>query len=160
MGTGTELHVFLSKVPSEVFGDSPPLTSDLRRISYWLDGESGLCRMESSLITSDEATTIELPTGDVGKYLLAHEVKNLEFRYFDGTNWTDTWDSTALGQDNVTPMGSPRAIEVKMSLQLPKGKFGSKEQVKNFRQVILITTAGGTPLPATTTTTGGGTTSP
>jgi hypothetical protein len=86
--------------------------------------------------------------------MLAPEVKSLQFRYFDGTNWADTWDSTVIGDDTITPIGSPRAIEVRIGVLPPGGKDG--DELKYFRQVILITTAnaatqsGNTPLTPST----------
>lgn len=154
IGTPTELHLFLSRVPTEAFdtGDGAQVTCDLRRVSYWVPDEAeGLCRMEVRLVTSDDATNTTLPS-DVSGYRFAPEVKQVEFSYFDGSSWLDSWDSTELGQDNVTPKGSPRAIAVKISVQVP----GHKE-LKTYRHVVHVMTAGGTPAQSST---GSGTTTP
>ena len=42
----------------------------------------------------------------------AEEVSHLEFRYYDGANWQETWDST-------TQNGLPVAIEIIMTLRNP-----------------------------------------
>lgn len=156
IGTSTELNILVSRVPGEVWGtdggDPAQLTSDLRRIGYWMgDGDrGGLYRMEVRLITSDQALDPTLPTGDVAKYLFAGEVKSVEFGYFDGTSWQTSWDSTTLGPDQATPIGSPRAISIKIGL-------AQGSAVKSFRHVIAIPTANGTPLNLNSE---GGTTAP
>jgi prepilin-type N-terminal cleavage/methylation domain-containing protein len=152
IGSSTELHLFVSKVPGEVFnssmGDGGQLTCDLRRISYWAASEGqGLCRMESRLITSEDATLIELP-GNVQEYILAPEVQTVEFSYFDGTAWTESWDSTEIGQDEKTPKGSPRLIAVTLGVLLPGKAAGS--ELKYYRHVIAVPTAGGVPMQITT----------
>ena len=43
-------------------------------------------------------------------------MRSLNFQYFDGTDWQDSWDSTALGPDGVTPLGSPLAIAVTIGI--------------------------------------------
>ncbi|OAI56401.1 hypothetical protein AYO47_09070 [Planctomyces sp. SCGC AG-212-M04] len=45
--------------------------------------------------------------------LIAPEVMELTFRYFDGTTWYDTWDSAAVGT-------LPRAVEVVLGLKTPQ----------------------------------------
>ena len=164
-GSSTELNLFISRLPGEVFGDGAAetgmVTSDLRRVSYWLGGDGssgGLCRREVRLITSDDASA-DLPTGDVEQYLYAGEVKSVEFGYFDGTAWQDSWDSTTLGPDQATPLGSPRAISIKIGV-LPPGAtaVGGKEpELKYYRRTVQIMTANGTPLNSNPE---GGTTSP
>ena len=41
-------------------------------------------------------------------FIIADEVRSLQFQYFDGTDWQDSWDSTTLGSDGITPIGSPQ----------------------------------------------------
>lgn len=147
VGSSTELHLFVSRVPLEVYGSGDQgglLTCDQRRISYWLGGEgAGLCRLEARLITGEEATTPDLPSGDVAAYVLAPEVQSLEFSYFDGSSWADSWDSTAPGADGTTPIGSPRAIAVRVGVA-SNGRTGSDE-LKYYRHVVAVPTANGTP---------------
>ena len=165
-GSSSELNLIVSRLPSEIFGDeagdSGQVTSDLRRISYWMggdNGKSGLCRREVRLITSDDAIG-DLPTGEIEQYLYASEVQSVEFGYFDGTAWQDTWDSTTLGPDQATPQGSPRAISIKIGISAPSamGAPGGKEPaLKYFSRTIQIMTANGTPLNSNPE---GGTTAP
>ncbi len=166
-GSSSELNLIVSRLPSEIFGDeagdSGQVTSDLRRISYWMGGDNGgkggLCRREVRLITSDDASG-DLPTGEIEQYLYAGEVQSVEFGYFDGTAWQDTWDSTTLGPDQATPRGSPRAISIKIGISAPSamGAHDGKEPaVRYFSRTIQIMTANGTPLNSNPE---GGTTAP
>jgi prepilin-type N-terminal cleavage/methylation domain-containing protein len=162
MGDANTLNLYVSKVPGEVWGAKPGdagmLTCDLRRISYWLasDGPGGLARAESKLITSDDVTNNVLPSGDdAAKAIIAPEARSLSFSYYDGTAWQDSWDSTEMGPDGVTPIGAPRAIAITLGLARP-GPRG-KEIIKTFRHVVAIATANGaTPQPKNTTNPGGG----
>lgn len=157
VGSSSELHLFISRVPLEIYGDGAEqggqLTSDLRRVSYWLGGEdAGLCRLEARLITSEDGTNPDLPTGDVSSYVLAPEVRSIEFSYFDGTDWADSWDSTAPGPDGTTPLGSPRAVAIRIGVV---GRPGAEEELRYSRHVVALPTAGGTPQSATTPMEGG-----
>ena len=51
----------------------------------------------------------EMPQVDAAE-LKAKEVGKIEFRYFDGIDWQETWDSTALNQ-------LPKAIEIVLTLR-------------------------------------------
>jgi prepilin-type N-terminal cleavage/methylation domain-containing protein len=151
MGDSSSLHLFISKLPSEVWpttnGDLPPPTSDLRRISYWIssDGKPGLCRNEIKVITSQDALNIALPTGEPAQYMLSPEVHSIEFTYYDGTTWQESWDSTMLGPDNITPVGSPRAVAIKVGVRISeeKNKDGEHE-LKYYRHVVALASANGT----------------
>ncbi len=147
VGDSSSLHVFVGRYPTEVWpanpSDQPPLTSDLRRVSYWhaSDSNGGLCRKEFPVVTSQDALNLSIPTDEPAQYVMAPEVRSLEIGYFDGTNWNDTWDSTMLGPDNVTPVGSPRAISIKIGIPLPNQKNG--EKLKYYKQIIAISDANG-----------------
>jgi type II secretory pathway pseudopilin PulG len=151
MGDSSTLHLWTSKMPSEVWpadqNNQGALAGDVRRISYWIDSESagGLCRYEYKVVTTQDATNITLPSGELAAYLIAPEAKSVEFTYFDGTNWQESWDSTTLGADGITPIGSPRAIAIKIGF-LPTGVKASGKgtpDLKYYRHVIPITTANG-----------------
>jgi Tfp pilus assembly protein PilV len=163
-GDSETLHLFVSRFPRELYvninSETQPVVSDLRRISYWLpggqDSPTGLARQEVPLVTSDDALQ-NLPPGidNESSFVIADEVRNLQFQYFDGTNWQDTWDSTVPGADGVTPIGSPCAIAVTIGVARP----GANGNLKTYRHVIAIQTANGTTLQAQTqSTTGGGAT--
>jgi Tfp pilus assembly protein PilV len=163
-GDSETLHLYVSRVPRELYmninSDTPPVVSDLRRVSYWLlggaDNPAGLARQEVPVVTSDDALQ-NLPPGidNESSFLIADEVRSLNFQYFDGTNWQDNWDSTTPGADGVTPIGSPRAVAVTVGVARP----GANGNVKIYRHVIAISSANGTTQQSQPqSTTGGGAT--
>jgi prepilin-type N-terminal cleavage/methylation domain-containing protein len=167
-GDSTTLHIFITRTPRELFvgdsGDSPPVVSDLRRVSYWMidsGGKKGLARQEVKQATSEDALT-NLPPGvaDEETFIIADEVRSVQFRYWDGTAWNDSWDCTTLGADGVTPVGPPRAIEITVELALPQGTLDTEERTRTYRHVVSLLTADGAPASTGTTTgtTGGGST--
>ncbi len=156
VGDSQTLHLFISRLPREALAGlndptaTPPVVGDLRRVSYWLAGgdgsPAGLARQEIPLATSDDALQ-NLPPGvdNENTYVLADEVRSLNFQYFDGTDWQDSWDSTALGADGMTPIGSPRAIAVTIGIA-PTGTAPTDDasNLKTYRHVLLIPSANGT----------------
>jgi hypothetical protein len=160
-GDSETLHLYVSRVPRELYSninsDTPPVVSDLRRVSYWLlggaDNPAGLARQEVPIVTSDDALQ-NLPPGveNEGSFLIAEEVRSLTFQYFDGTSWQDNWDSTTPGADGVTPIGSPRAVAVTVGVARP----GANGNVKIYRHVIAIASANGTTQQAPAPSSAGG----
>ena len=134
----------------------PPIAADLRRVSYWLvggDGDSsqGLARMEVSLTTADDAFLVLPPNVDnESSYIFAPEVKSLTFSYWDGVEWNDTWDSTQLGADGITPIGSPLAIAVTIGLAR---NDKPDAPIKEYRHVLAFPPANGITTPPTPPTT-------
>ena len=66
----------------------------------------GLARLEGdrlSMTLADEQANLESMAGQTK--LLAKEINFLQYRYFDGTQWLESWDSVAVG-------GLPLAIEI------------------------------------------------
>jgi hypothetical protein len=148
-GDGSSLVLFVSRVPRDLdvpaTADVPPLGSDVRRVCYWMVDGKGLARQEMLMVTSTDAFDVLPPNiPEEEKYVIAPEVRSLQFEYFDGTNWQGSWDSTILGDDGVTPVGSPRAIAITVEIArpLPPGESG-EGQVDTFRHVVTIGTANG-----------------
>jgi type II secretory pathway pseudopilin PulG len=73
--------------------------------------ETGLIRSEvdrsASLYATLEAQSTQL---DRAEEVVAPEVSSVVFRYFDGTEWWDEWDSDELG-------GIPTAVEIDLTLR-------------------------------------------
>jgi hypothetical protein len=173
IGDSQTLHMFISRVPREIINaqlkqqqGNVSVVGDLRRVSYWLlDGDGGLAKQEAKIALSDDSGAIDqgvLPpnVSDPSTYsVLAPEVKTLQFEYYDGTEWSDSWDSTTPGADGVTPVGSPVAIRITIGLAQP-----NKPDLKQFQHVVFFMTANGTTSMTQTgnnsTTGGGSTTSP
>jgi prepilin-type N-terminal cleavage/methylation domain-containing protein len=177
VGDATLLTLYVSRVPNwaaaapagTTNADQQQLTfSDQKRISYWLStvGDGGLAKQDSDRVTADPSDD-PLPPGlaDEEKMIIASEVVGLAFRYFDGTAWQDTWDGSVIGTDGMTPVGPPRAIEIRLDIRQPGANRDAENVVRSFRHVVAIgaanvqapdtsSTAGSTTGSATGSTTG------
>jgi hypothetical protein len=117
----------------------------MRRSSLTPGGGSsplGLARQELGQVTSDDASSTPPDVSDPNsKLIIAPEVKSLQFQYFDGSNWQDTWDGTQAGSDGVTPIGPPAAVAITVGVTPPGGS--ADQQVRTYRHVVAILTANG-----------------
>ena len=108
-GETNVLVLAVSKVPAElnltgalgkVASADPTLQatiSDLRRISYWMT-DGGLARQELKQATTNDLNYTPPDVPDPTTYtIIAPEVKDISFQYFDGMSWQDSWDGTTLG---------------------------------------------------------------
>ena len=144
---------------------SGPVPGDIRRISYWLGANGGLCRQEIPWFSSDLFDNTDTIVYEDGKsdddYLLAREVIDLTFEYYDinaegdDQGWTESWDGTQPGPDGVTPLGPPTAIRVSFTLKVTDAVGNTT--TKDYKHVIPILTANG---PDTSSMSGGGMTAP
>lgn len=128
-----------------------PFSSDLRRITYWLGSNGGLCRQELPWFTGDNAYMNNTGYVDEGlsedDYNIAKEVSDLKFEYYDVNSttddggWNDIWYGSNPGPDGVTPCGPPTAIRV--TFWLKSKDSDGKEQTKMYVHVIPLLTANG-----------------
>jgi prepilin-type N-terminal cleavage/methylation domain-containing protein len=144
-GYSQSLTLTVTKYTTELTKNRDLKVCDLRRIDYWLaSGEkTGLARRQITLVTSTNNEDINLdPTtlNDQDKYIEATEVKNLTFRYWNGSDWQDSWDGTQLGDDNTTPLGPPAAIEITLEVA-PSGTSSQDEKTMIYRHIVTIPTA-------------------
>lgn len=139
VGTATDLQLFVSRpdkslsyVASQDLSSTSQRSSDLMIIRYLMaqsgggglasaiaDKESvgsdfgpiGIAKLEGDLFGLSTAveTSEESPQLAASK-LLAKEVSGLQFRYFDGLSWQESWDSNALNE-------MPKAIEITLTLR-------------------------------------------
>lgn len=158
-GSAGVLILYVSRVPSASLlppGDPQAAApgADLRRVSYWL-ASGGLARQEVVLVTADDATANVPPNvPDEGGLVIADEVRNVTFSYFDGSAWQDSWDGTTPGADGVTPIGPPLAVAITLEVARPVSD-GGEAQTRTYRHVVAIPTAAGAGQPATTGTRSG-----
>jgi len=146
-GDETELSLYISRVPRELYGQGGLPSaglSDIRRVTYALTPQ-GLVRQEMKTATSADPGD-EMPgTGSSSAVqIMAAEARSLSFEYFDGSGWQSSWDATAPGPDGMTPMGSPRAIAISLTLARPGTPPGANGPVQKYRHVVAIPTANGT----------------
>jgi prepilin-type N-terminal cleavage/methylation domain-containing protein len=163
-GDSATLNLFVSKLPREVLtpealsGDMQlPTVSDLRRVSYWMaDSTNGLARQEIKVETAQDLAAMPPAVSDESTVKYTPEVRNVQFSYYDGTGWQDSWDSTTLGADGITPVGPPRAVAVTIEVVQPAPRGGG-ERLKSYRHVVFIPSANGaTTMQQPTGNTGGG----
>jgi prepilin-type N-terminal cleavage/methylation domain-containing protein len=161
-GDSERLILWVSRISSDLSSNSTTqtVTSDLRRVTYWLAGGTGaplgLARQEVKQATSDDALITAPPDiPDEVTFVIAEEVQSVAFRYFDGTAWQTTWDGTQVNSANGTPVGPPQAVEITLSITTPGAhtQAGDNSNVKTYRHVVAIPTANGTSSASTTSTT-------
>jgi len=140
------LTLFVSHAPqySKVDAETPNnVFSDLRTIAYSCQAGVGLMRSETiNVLGGTGAPDLE--------EVLASEVQEMFFRYFDPVNqsWTTEWDGTTNG--------APSAIEVTLTVQMAAIPGVPARPPVQHRLVIAIPAFGSPIAPATT----GGTTTP
>lgn len=144
------MSLYISRLPSELNTSRAEALSDLRLVSYWMAGQpnvsAGLARREFKRVTSDEANSQAVAPGNAEEGAwIAPEVTSLQFRYFDGTKWYDTWDGTETGLDFVTPIGPPLLIEITLGMAVPSGdnRYGGLPTLKYHRHVVSLPMADG-----------------
>ncbi|MGF1579356.1 MAG: prepilin-type N-terminal cleavage/methylation domain-containing protein [Gemmataceae bacterium] len=132
----------------EEFGRLRP---DVRRVCYWMiqgnNGPLGLARMESPLPT--EQVTLEdfpwntLSIDEQRKYLLAPEVRSIQFEYYDGLDWQIEWDGTQPALEAPVPVGPPTAIRISLRLGDRKTAPEDEDRLQQFQHIVAIPTANG-----------------
>lgn len=87
-------------------------------------GVQGLARLEAERAAVDFADQqMDLNGLAQSAQVLAHEVVSLQFKYFDGVNWLDAWDSSAYVEKSVEGeleeviAGLPQAVEITLGLR-------------------------------------------
>ena len=80
------------------------------------DGNFGLAVLAGDRLAIEYADA-NADTEQMGSQaeILAPEISLLQFRYFDGTGWVDSWDSSALGQ-------LPKAVEITIGFREPAAR--------------------------------------
>jgi hypothetical protein len=106
-----------------------------------------LARREFKQVTAEAAQSF-LSAASVGVEeadIIAPEVVSLQFRYFDGTSWLDSWDGSQTGPDYLTPIGPPSAVEITLGILVPSSDNHSWSQPspRYYRHVVPILTANG-----------------
>jgi prepilin-type N-terminal cleavage/methylation domain-containing protein len=139
VGTSTDLQLFISRpdrnlayVSAQELTSPQQRTGDLLLVRYLLasklgsglgsmiadreaagntDGPIGLARVEGDLygLSTAVETAEDLPQLSAAK-LIAREVSSVVFRYYDGGQWLDEWDSTARNE-------LPKAIEIVITIR-------------------------------------------
>ncbi len=147
------LTMFVAKIAGNgtTVNQSPDATNpaDVRRVTYWMT-DTGLARQELPWVTSQDLQNSTDPVIEDGKderdYVIAEEVASMTIEYWDGSQWTETWDGRTLNSDGATMMGPPMAIRVRFTLNLPGANPGETVQ-KEFWHTIAVRSAPGPAVP-------------
>ena len=158
-GTGNYLTIFATKAPYAAtqaatgMSSEQALDCDLRRITYWVDisgghEHGGLYRQEIGRQNGDSVTDLNLlsssmppDASDPYSTLIAKGVLEVTFEYYDGMQWTDTWDGTSVNTyDEVTPIGPPVAVAINIKIARRRREAGEPpsdpKTYRSFRQVV------------------------
>lgn len=161
-GNDHELQIDLSRLPrldqmqsvlaTESTSNTTSAPGDLRTVTYFASGTSaqlastqtGLARREIDRITA----SLAMEQGDSlqaqgNEEPMAPEVQDLQFRYFDGTQWLDQWDTTERS-------GLPMAVQIAIWLAQPEGRGESKEP-RMYQLTVHLPAARPTTSSSTTT---------
>ena len=121
-------------------------SSDMLQVGYQLGDPTittglptGLARMEGdSMLLSQPQNASNAQLLAASTQMVANEVTNLSFSYFDGYSWRVDWDSATLG-------GLPTAVEVIVEITTPpRGTrpgvpaASRSSQTQSFRVVVAI----------------------
>jgi len=153
VGTDKQLSVFLSRLPSAltdldaINAADVATPSDLRRVTYYLASDgTGLARQERPWVTADGVWNAADPDrANEAAEVVAPEVKDVTFEYYDGGTWQSSWDGSQTATDGVSLTGPPRAVRVTLTLEFA-GRGGAK--TKRVTQTVPLRAAVGNYLPA------------
>ncbi len=100
------------------------------------DQQGGLVRRElDRAITAYAATTGELEAIDQQLQPIASEVAAINFAYFDGNTWCDSWDSDAEGM-------LPKAVEIRLYIRSSqRNQSGNGSILSGLSPIADVTTA-------------------
>jgi type II secretory pathway pseudopilin PulG len=142
IGTSTTMSLFVSRVPAsivnkELQSNGSLQTPDLRRVTYYL-GAAGLCRQERQFVTQDGVwNNADADRTDEFGDLLAEEITNAQFQYFDGSTWVDSWDGSQLATDGKSLLGPPRAVKITFTVER------ANAEPRRFAHVFALRAASG-----------------
>ncbi len=99
---------------------------ELTEVEYWLDaGEKFLMRNE------DTEPDYDFTTQDYSD-ILAEGISQLEFSYYDGKEWTESWGTETAAEDEEDEEGEgfkqekenilPKAVKIRIKVEGKKGK--------------------------------------
>ncbi|HEV7998314.1 MAG TPA: type II secretion system protein GspJ [Planctomycetaceae bacterium] len=156
IGTGSQSSGQSNTDPSNLAG----IHGDMKVISYFVLGEgtssilptgagsgqltpegkamtSGLARLEGDRTAIGYAMETS-STSSMSARILAPEVQSVAFRYFDGTNWVQSWSG-------ATAQALPTAVEIVITVNGANDPYGARTQAdrerppRTYRHVVAIT---------------------
>lgn len=115
---------------------APEKEIDVSRAAYSIDEDpatevAGLVRQRTRLLT--EVVTVKDPLEGLEE--VAADVVGLRFRYYDGSDWQDTWDSTQSGT-------LPKMVEATIHV---RSEYRGQEDLTPYSMKIFLPIAAETP---------------
>lgn len=86
---------------------------DIQRVTYELKNPADRSASGKDLIRSVTRNLLPVATPDVENQWMMSGVQSIEFSCFDGAQWSDTWDTTALASSDTN---LPVAVRVQIQL--------------------------------------------
>ena len=149
LGSSNAIQFIKADVPSfsawtgGALGRSAVPVTDLRRIEYRLESNdgtnvSGVVRSDEPLLVRRQLSALQdlvetnSPIGAAAAAVV-EEVRYLQFRYWSGTNWVDSWGGS----------GSPAGVEVSLGAEaVTNGMDLAEYPGEIFRRVIYLAVSG------------------
>ena len=123
--------VFFSTAPMK---EHPSANGEIKMIELTtatVDGKKCLVRKCARNLT----TETQPPPND--QEVLCRGVDSFSLRYYDGTNWDDTWDSTQMQPNEL-----PAAVQVILTLdRTPSGNRGGQKNLIKFSRIFQLSTS-------------------
>ena len=131
--------------------------TDLRRIAYWIvmngNKSLGLARHETRQATASEIDLALTELPDQEKYVIAKEVKTIQFEYHGGNNagdWQQFWNGAEpILIEEGTTLGPPAAIKITLTLKqtLAPGATDDDDTGPSYVHIVALPTGNNYPLP-------------
>ena len=108
---------------------------DLQEVNYQLmEPTNRVDFYGRDLVRSVTRNLLAVSTQPAEQQRLLSNVESLDFYYYDGTQWRDTWDT--LSGDT----GLPSAVRVRVQMASPEGRRGPS--LEPIEMVVLLTSQG------------------
>lgn len=111
--------------------DDPIEAGGIQRVDFLMDAPPEGNGAEAALVREVSKNLLAQQVEDPQAETLCRNVKTLTFRYYDGSSWTDTWDSTQM--DNMLPI----AVEVFLEITIPS-KDASEPRTYRMDRVFTL----------------------
>lgn len=130
-GAGDVQRVLLSVMTPEELAEpiTEPDTLDAREQGPSLKPLTDINSPQYLLVRSVTRRLLAPVTPQPSRQVIARHVRAFVVRFYDGTQWLDTWDSTTL--DNTLPL----AVEITLTIDTPTGNGATAAQDKPYTLV-------------------------
>ncbi|MEY4387255.1 MAG: Type secretion system protein [Verrucomicrobiota bacterium] len=96
--------------------------SEMRKVTYYLVPSTNL-GSGLDLVRSTVRNLLPVTQDDYSDQRLLGGVDNVTFQYYNGTQWMDTWDSTATSSTSSTTNNLPTGVRIQIAMAAETGKM-------------------------------------